>query len=372
MLQLINLSPYIFVTNGGGKSEKERCAQLSKQLELEVSPGQFICGHTPMREMAEIYDCVLVVGGEGEKCREVALEYGFKTVITPGDVIKTQPDITPFRKLTDDETKNSISRDFKQIKVQAIFVFADSKDWGSDTQIILDFLLSKNGELGTRSETMDEGPPLFFAHNDLVWATSHASVRIGMGALRKSVEAMYEAMAGKPLKATAFGKPQIGTFEYATRLLKQWRKDTHGIDAAPDTIYFVGDTPESDIRGTNDMDEHADNDWYSILVRTGVYQEGTKPKYEPKVIVNTVLDAVRHGMEREYKKEMSSKNRKASVIPEEAIASDVISEGSPTAERNAELGVTTPGGTHEKAQADGYVNVNGTNGTNSNGHSQKA
>jgi len=118
------------------------------------------------------------------------------------------------------------------------------------------------------------------------------------------------------------------------------------------------------------MDEHADNDWYSILVRTGVYQTGTKPKYEPKVTVNTVLDAVRHGMEREYKKEMSAKNRKASVIPEEAIASDVISEGSPTAEKKAELGVTTPGGTHEKAEAEGYVNgSNGTNGTNGvNGH----
>lgn len=72
--------PYIFVTNGGGKTEAERCVQLSKQLELEVSPGQFICGHTPMREMAEKFNTVLVVGGEGEKCRIVAEGYGFKDV----------------------------------------------------------------------------------------------------------------------------------------------------------------------------------------------------------------------------------------------------------------------------------------------------
>jgi hypothetical protein len=72
--------PYIFVTNGGGKTEAERCIQLSKQLEIEVSPGQFICGHTPMREMAEKYGTVLVVGGEGEKCRIVAEGYGFKDV----------------------------------------------------------------------------------------------------------------------------------------------------------------------------------------------------------------------------------------------------------------------------------------------------
>lgn len=80
--------PYIFVTNGGGKTEEERCLDLSRQLELEISPGQFICGHSPMREMAEKYGTVLVVGGEGEKCRQVAEGYGFKDVVTPGDIIK--------------------------------------------------------------------------------------------------------------------------------------------------------------------------------------------------------------------------------------------------------------------------------------------
>ena len=33
-----------------------------------------------MREMAERYGTVLVVGGEGEKCRHVAEGYGFKDV----------------------------------------------------------------------------------------------------------------------------------------------------------------------------------------------------------------------------------------------------------------------------------------------------
>ena len=54
---------------------------------------------------------------------------------------------------------------------------------------------------------------------------------------------MFKAVTGKDLKTTAFGKPQIGTFQFATRLLQQWRRDTHGIDSPPDTVYFVGDTP---------------------------------------------------------------------------------------------------------------------------------
>lgn len=296
--------PYIFVTNGGGKTEQERCIQLSQQMEIEVSPGQFICGHTPMREMADKYKTVLVVGGEGEKCREVAEGYGFKDVVTPGDIIKANPDTTPFRKLTQEEWNNSRDRDFSTTVIEAIFVFADSRDWAGDQQIILDLLLSKGGVLNTRSENFDEGPPVFFSHNDVVWSASHDLTRLGMGALRCSLEAMFKAVTGKELVTTAFGKPQIGTFEFATRLLKQWRKATHGINAPPETVYFVGDTPESDIRGTNEYNKHAPNTWYSILVSTGVYQPGTEPKYTPNQIVDTVLDAVNHGIERETRRQL--------------------------------------------------------------------
>ncbi|KAF1967190.1 HAD superfamily hydrolase-like protein [Bimuria novae-zelandiae CBS 107.79] len=309
--------PYIFVTNGGGKTEAERCVQLSKQLELEVSPGQFICGHTPMREMAEQFNTVLVVGGEGEKCRIVAEGYGFKDVVTPGDIIKDNQDTTPFRKLTPEEYKNSRARNFAEVKIDAIFVFADSRDWASDQQIILDLLMSKGGYLGTRSENFDEGPPVFFSHNDVVWSASHDLTRIGMGALRVSLEAMFKAVTGKDLKTTAFGKPQIGTFQFATRLLQQWRKDTHGIDSPVDTVYFVGDTPESDIRGTNEYDEHSESSWYSILVRTGVFQEGTTPRFQPRATVDTVLDAVKHGIEREYKKTLRASLRQTGVIGEQ-------------------------------------------------------
>ncbi|KAL3438359.1 HAD-like domain-containing protein [Aspergillus tetrazonus] len=291
--------PYIFVTNGGGKTEEERCLDLSRQLELEVAPGQFICGHTPMKEMAQKYDTVLVVGGEGEKCRIVAEGYGFKNVVTPGDFIKTHHDTTPFRKLTEEEYNNSKVLDLETLRIDAIFVFADSRDWAGDQQIILDCLMSKNGNMLERSTTFDEGPPVFFSHNDVVWSTSHQHSRIGMGALRASLEALYKAVTGKELTTVAFGKPQLGTYEFATRLLRQWRKEFHGINKPPKTVYFVGDTPESDIRGTNKFNEISDTDWFSILVKTGVYQEGTIPRYPPKKTCGTVLDAVKFAINRE-------------------------------------------------------------------------
>lgn len=272
-------------------------------MQIDISPAQFICGHTPMSEMADKYGTVLVVGGEGEKCRHVAESYGFRDVVTPGDIIKHNSATTPFRKLTPEELANSRERDFSNVTIEAVFVFADSRDWAGDLQIILDVAMSKGGRLGTMSETFDEGPPIYFSHNDVLWSAAHDDPRLGMGALRGIVEYTFkEVTKGKTLTTHAFGKPQISTFEFATRLLRRWRKNEHKLDAPPDTVYFVGDTPESDIRGTNQYNDKAENDWHSILVKTGIYQDGTEPTYKPRTTVNTVLDAVNYGLQREMEK----------------------------------------------------------------------
>lgn len=272
-----------------------------------------------MREMAERFHTVLVVGGEGEKCRQVAEGYGFRDVITPGDIIKHNSATTPFRKLTDTEFFNSRERDFSNVTIEAIFVFADSRDWAGDIQIMLDLAMSKGGRLGTVSETLDEGPPIYFSHNDVVWSAAHDNVRLGMGALRRMLEVIFKDVTKKKgvLHTHAFGKPQVSTFEFATRLLQQWRRQQHGFNAPPETVYFVGDTPESDIRGTNAFNEQSENDWYSILVKTGVHQEGTEPAYKPRVTVNNVLDAVKYGLQREMRKRVVNSFRK-DVLGEEA------------------------------------------------------
>jgi hypothetical protein len=53
-----------------------------------------------------------------------------------------------------------------------------------------------------------------------------------------------------------------------------------------------------DIRGTNEFDKQVDEEWCSILVKTGVWQPGSEPAYKPKVTVDTVLDAIKWGMDR--------------------------------------------------------------------------
>jgi ribonucleotide monophosphatase NagD (HAD superfamily) len=85
---------------------------------------------------------------------------------------------------------------------------------------MLDLAILKGGYIGTLSETFEEGPLIYFSYNDIVWSAAHNNIRLGIGALRKIIEMLFKDLTkGKELETIAFGKPQIGTFEFATRLL---------------------------------------------------------------------------------------------------------------------------------------------------------
>lgn len=365
--------PSIYVTNGGGKPELQRAEDLSKRLETHIRIDQIIQGHTPMRDLVPLYKNVLVVGGIGNVCRNVAESYGFKNVYTPLDILKWNPAVSPYHDLTEEELlccKNDV--DFSKISIDAILVFADSRNWAADQQIILELLLSKNGVMGTEAKLPDDkSPEIYFAHSDFIWATNYKLSRYGMGALQVSIAALYKEHTGHELKVHRFGKPQVGTFKFANKVLSKWRRgmldehlkklsvndpnaseadilvnddgeefvnqaklesgsyseeeeDSDGeaigklgelslqdkiqLQMPPaSTVYFVGDTPESDIRFANSHDDS----WYSILVKTGVYQDGTVPKYKPKHLCDNVLEAVKFAIEREHEKELTEWNETA-------------------------------------------------------------
>lgn len=360
--------PYIFITNGGGRSEKARCKDLSKRLGITVTEDQVIQGHTPMKDLVPVYKNVLVVGGVLDSCRKVAEGYGFKNVYIPLDIMKWNPSVTPYYQLSEEEKRIARDVDFSKVHIDAILVFADSRNWAADQQIILELLLSENGVMGTVCPTADKGPGLYFAHSDFVWATDYGLNRYGMGALQVSIAALYQEHTGKELEVTRFGKPQRGTFRFAEKVLSNWRRETlsehveqlkledcrdgagkleNGKNDSPfvsdssedeeeempndpfgekgitlergskmilelppaSTVYFVGDTPESDIRFANSHD----SSWYSILVKTGVYQDGATPRYKPKQICDNVLEAVKFAIEREHQKELKEWNDSATV-----------------------------------------------------------
>ncbi|KAL8692926.1 MAG: hypothetical protein Q9224_003860, partial [Gallowayella concinna] len=50
LLQRLRI-PFILLTNGGGKHEKERVAELSRLLAVPISPSMFIQSHTPFADL---------------------------------------------------------------------------------------------------------------------------------------------------------------------------------------------------------------------------------------------------------------------------------------------------------------------------------
>ncbi|KAL3474177.1 HAD-like domain-containing protein [Aspergillus californicus] len=322
--------PFILLTNGGGKHETERVAEISEKLQVPLDADVIIQSHSPFAEMVQGTETqsalenkqVMVVGGDGNRCREVAERYGYKNVITPGDIIMANPSIWPFAFMDYYKTfarplphTGDPSDPTKGLKIDAILVFNDPRDWALDAHIIVDLLLSSQGVMGTLSEKngrtdlpnhgyqQDGQPPLYFSNPDLWWAAAYSLPRLGQGGFREALEGTWSAITGGPSKGiqlhkTVIGKPSQGTYEFAENQLLRNRARTFGFDSPKplQNVYMVGDNPESDIRGANSYRSAHNSQWHSILVETGVYRGG-EPAYTPKMVAGDVLKAVQWGLQ---------------------------------------------------------------------------
>jgi HAD superfamily hydrolase (TIGR01456 family) len=205
----------------------------------------------------------------------------------------------------------------RSLKIDAVFIFNDPRDWALDSQIILDLLLSSQGILGTYSEKngdkslpnngwqQDGQPALIFSNPDLFWATAYHMPRLGQGGFRAAVEGVWkDTTDGAHLQKKVIGKPYPETYAFAERVLQKHRAELLGRSYGDkisklDRVFMVGDNPESDIRGANEFNSPNGTEWVSILVKTGVYRDGTRPKYEPKATVDDALAAVKWALESE-------------------------------------------------------------------------
>jgi hypothetical protein len=144
------------------------------------------------------------------------------------------------------------------LRIDSIFVFNDPRDWGLDTQIILDLLLSHQGHLGTISERNDDPslpnrgfqqdgqPVLYFSNPDLWWAAGYHLNRLAQGGFREAFEGIWRAATGYErgveLQKRMFGKPWENTYAFAERRLERYMDEVMG-SAAPETlrrVYMVG------------------------------------------------------------------------------------------------------------------------------------
>lgn len=190
-------------------------------------------------------------------------------MVTPGDILVRHPEVWPFshpfldyhkafaRPLTWTIDQKNPSR---SLKIDAIFVFNDPRDWGLDATVILDLLLSREGILGTvspkngdpalanRGYLQDGQPTLYFSNPDLWWAAKFHLPRLGQGAFRASLEGMWAAVtggerAGVKLQAKLMGKPMSSIYHFAEKRLIRHRNDMFPDASTLKRVFMVGDNP---------------------------------------------------------------------------------------------------------------------------------
>lgn len=320
-LSLLNAHkiPYILLTNGGGVSEKARVDFLSGALDVPLLPLQIVQSHTPMKAWTDTYRRVLVVGGNNDNARHVALDYGFEHVVVPMDIVRKDPAVAPHHRYTARELAE-YARDVDLSQpFDAILVFNDPRDMGTDIQIVSDVLNLQDGLVGTKRKLPEcdrhvPSVPIIFSNNDYLWANDYTLPRFGQGAFRMMVERLYaetnglhdqKGQQGQTLQSTILGKPYKVQHDYAHWVLIEWYKTMNGhadhrftptLHQTPQSspfseIYMVGDNPESDICGANL------NGWESMLLRTGVYKDDDwdTTVHRPSVgVFDNVLESVRY------------------------------------------------------------------------------
>ncbi|KAK3363384.1 HAD-like domain-containing protein [Lasiosphaeria hispida] len=340
-LRFLNESniPFILLTNGGGKREVDRVKDLSEKLGVPLTIDNFVQSHTPFKQLVDgpaslRNKTILVTGSDYEKCRAIAKSYGFQNVVTPADILAAHPSVFPFRPITDIlATAQPLPRPLfnttsttpleETLRIDAMFVFDDPRDWAADVQLITDLLLSRSGYLGTYSALngneslpscgwqQDGQPPLYFSNGDLLWSATYHLPRFGQGAFQAAIAGVWHRVTGgHELQRRVIGKPQAETYEYAERVLGVHRHDilkSKGF-REPGTlkaVYMVGDNPESDIAGANGHSSENGTQWTSVLVKTGVWskerggEKALQGRLKPKVIVADVKEAVKWALVQE-------------------------------------------------------------------------
>ncbi|KAF1315540.1 Tigr01456 family had hydrolase, partial [Globisporangium splendens] len=249
--------PFAILTNGGGYPEAKKAQQISQILGVELAP-EFTClSHTPMRTLADKHrdDLVLAVGKDCDEVSAIMANYGFKNVVTVGQLHNHFPTMYPDIKVQGDVPHGGR---FEKQQFGAVFVLIDPIYWGRELQIVMDVLCSQEGLL--HQDGGKQHVPLYSACSDFQYVGEYNLPRYGAGAFRAVMEDLYFRTTGHHLEQMLFGKPEITSFAYAEKLIDAQHANVK-------RIYMVGDNPTTDIKGAN----NAGGRWKSLLTLTGMH-----------------------------------------------------------------------------------------------------
>ncbi|GLD96770.1 hypothetical protein PINS_up005453 [Pythium insidiosum] len=244
------------MTNGGGYPEEKKAKQISTIVGSHVPTDLLCMSHTPMKTLVDKHrdDLVLAVGKDCHDLHAVMTSYGFKNVVTVGQLHNHFPTMYP-----DIKDRRRAAR--RPLRPRALW--------------------RREGRLGASAEK--QHVPLYSACSDFQYVGEFHLPRYGAGAFRAVMEDLYYRTTGHHLDQTLFGKPERTSFQYAESLID-------GQHSNVQRIYMVGDNPATDVKGAND----AGGRWKSILTLTGMHvgpdNHDTNPAYQVVQDVGAALE----------------------------------------------------------------------------------
>lgn len=267
--------PFVYLTNGGGVTERDKAQELTKRIGLPINEKHVILSHTPYRQYLPQYEnqYILIIGGT--KCLHVAQSYGFKHAITSSILHEAYPEIYPLSLPSrSTSTLHSTNPTLPPLNlIKAAFIFAESDNWGLDIQILSDLA------------NIIPNFPIYACNTDLVYNSNHPHPRYTQGAFLHALRSTYQTYTKRNLSIHYCGKPYPIQYQYAEKILQDMNPE------APLVRYYaIGDNPASDIRGA----KMAGRQWKSILVKTGIYQDSHELEEEeiPDFYEENILTAI--------------------------------------------------------------------------------
>ena len=287
-----------FLSNSTG-CNVSKAKLLSQLIGVEILPEEVIMAQSPVAELFEQKTGVhhnkrvlLVSSNNGKGEEDFARMIGCdKNFTTCNEIDKLFPNLDwmdrskwPASVDTSPRIPDSQFRD-----IECIVLVGEPVGWERNIQIVLDVILGK----GHPNKRVEEYPnikneiPIIAANLDLCWKGAANMPRFGNGAFLLILETLYEKFTGNRLKyEKLFGKPSHHTYTYCLKRLAQLYPNQN-----IETIIGIGDNPQSDIAGANNIKINDPNHtWLSVLVETGVYKRGENDGQDNEKCLNNYSD----------------------------------------------------------------------------------
>ncbi|XP_034007568.1 haloacid dehalogenase-like hydrolase domain-containing 5 [Trematomus bernacchii] len=274
------LFPVVFVTNAGSCQRHDKAQQLSRLLEVQVSPEQVVLSHSPLQTLDDFHDKCVLVSGQGP-VTEIAKTLGFQKVLSV-DQLRVQH---PLLDMVDHNRKPDLSSSPLKTfpKIEAIILFGEPIRWETNLQLLIDVLLT-NGSPGRAYEVPPPAQlPVLACNIDLTWMAEAPSPRFGHGVFLLCLESVYRKLAGRELQYEALlGKPNLLTYQYAEKLLRL-QNHNHKIS----TIYAIGDNLMTDIYGANLYNRYLGQQHAAMMTPTKLVAQGTGSHVTEEALVSS-------------------------------------------------------------------------------------